>query len=225
MSGLAYGIDIFAHRASLKSGLSTVGIMASGLDIIYPSSHKKTALQMIEENGGLISENPFGTKPDASRFPARNRIIAGMSDAVVVIEAKSKGGALITAEIANSYDKDVFAVPGNIGLSTSEGCNYLIKSHKANLITGIKDLEYIMNWSLTETKTPIQKNLYFDDLDISDEERKILELLKEFRNQGLRLDEISWRLNMSVSKVSSYLLSLELLGLVKAMPGKKFSLS
>lgn len=145
ISGLAYGIDIHAHKAALKNNLATIGVMGSGIDIIYPAAHKETAKKMLT-NGALLTENRFGTKPDAHNFPARNRIIAGLCDALIVVEAAEKGGALITADIANSYNKDVFALPGNLGQSFSEGCNKLIKTNRANLFTSVKDLEYIMNW-------------------------------------------------------------------------------
>lgn len=151
VSGLAYGIDIHAHKLALQHGLQTVGVLGSGLDVIYPAAHLETARKMVNQ-GGLITENPFGTQPDAHNFPARNRIIAGLCDALIVVEAAQKGGALITAEIANSYNKDVFAVPGNLGHTFSEGCNKLIKIHKANLFTSVKDLEYIMNWKVAEEK-------------------------------------------------------------------------
>ena len=146
ISGLAYGIDIHAHKQALKHNLPTLGVMGSGMDIIYPASHKETALKMLD-HGGIVTENSFGTKPDAHNFPQRNRIIAGLCDALVVVEAAAKGGALITAEIANSYNKDVFAFPGGIGETYSAGCNNLIKINKANLLTSVKDLEYIMNWA------------------------------------------------------------------------------
>jgi DNA processing protein len=126
ISGLAYGIDIHAHKAALKNNLPTIGVMGSGIDVIYPAAHKETAKKMLS-HGALLTENRFGTKPDAHNFPARNRIIAGMCDALIVVEAAEKGGALITAEIANGYNKDVFAVPGNLGQTYSEGCNKLIK--------------------------------------------------------------------------------------------------
>src|SRR6185295_17331439 len=147
ISGLAYGIDIQAHKQALRQNLSTVGILGSGMDVIYPAAHKETARKMLDY-GGLITENRFGTQPDAHHFPARNRIIAGLCDALIIVEAAEKGGALITAEIANSYNKDVFAVPGNIGQTFSEGCNKLIKINKAHLLASSKDVEYIMNWGL-----------------------------------------------------------------------------
>ena len=143
VSGLAYGIDICAHRAALKYGLSTVGVMASGINIVYPSGHRETA-QKMQVNGAILTDNPFDSKPDAPKFPARNRIIAGMADAIIVIEAAKRGGALITAEIGNGYNKDVFAVPGNLNKEYSEGCNALIKSHKAHLIQSVKNYKFII---------------------------------------------------------------------------------
>jgi DNA processing protein len=224
ISGLAYGIDVIAHRASLKQKMGTVGVMASGLDIIYPANHQKTAWQMIEENGGLLSENPFGTKPDAMRFPARNRIIAGLADALIVVEAKSKGGALITAEFANNYNKDVFAVPGNLTQKTSEGCNWLIRNHQANLFTSVKDLEYYLKWDAGKPNLHKQIELNFAELNLNETEKQILQLLKANVSQMLTLDEISLRLKLSVAQISADLLNLELIGLVRALPGKKFGL-
>lgn len=152
ISGLAYGIDIHAHKQALKHSLQTIGVMGSGIDVIYPSTHTDTAKSMLH-HGGLVTENIFGAKPDAHNFPMRNRIIAGLCDALVVVEAVEKGGAMITAELANSYQKDVFAFPGIIALSHSKGCHNLIKSNKAHLLTCVQDLEYIMNWKLLRDPT------------------------------------------------------------------------
>jgi DNA processing protein len=220
VSGLAYGIDVAAHKAALKHGVPTLGIMASGVDIIYPSSHTSTATQMLE-NGGLLTEYRLGTKPDAPFFPARNRIIAGISDALIVVEAAVTGGALITAEIANSYNKDIFAVPGNIGSTYSEGCNHLIRNHKANIFTGVKDLEYFMNWeeNATQKKQSITAN--YDQLE--GEEKQIILQLQQ--NKEMLIDELSWKSQIPVGKLASVLLSLELQGLIKVLPGKKFMLA
>jgi DNA processing protein len=144
VSGLAFGIDVIAHKAALKQSIPTIGVMATGHDTIYPAVHKQISTQMLEQGGGLLTEYSWGTKTEPGFFPARNRIIAGLADAVIVVEAAKAGGALITAEIANSYNKDVFAIPGNLGNTYSEGCNNLIKTHKANLMMGVKDLEYII---------------------------------------------------------------------------------
>jgi DNA processing protein len=189
VSGLAYGIDIHAHKQAVKVNLPTLGVMGSGIDVIYPASHKDVARKMYP-HGGLITEHPFGTRPDAHNFPARNRIVAAMSDAIVIVEAAATGGALITAEIANSYNKDVFAFPGNVGQSTSEGCNNLIKSNKAFLITSVKDLEYLMNWDATQPD--LGKNLIYDLSLFDESERAVVDVLNA-NNSQLMIDDLSWR--------------------------------
>ena len=220
VSGLAYGIDINAHRAALQYGLETIGVMASGHDIIYPSIHRSTAMEMLE-NGGLLTEFKIGEKPDAHNFPSRNRVIAGMSDVTIVIEAAKKGGALITAEIANSYNRDVFALPGNIGSVYSEGCNNLIKSNKAHLLTSVEDIEYIMNWDAQSSPMPAVEHDYSN---LSHDERAVIETLNTDQ-AGMQLDELSWKSQIPLNKLASILLSLEFSGLVKTMPGKKYKLS
>lgn len=220
ISGLAYGIDILAHRLALKNNLPTVGILGSGLDVIYPATHKDTARKMLAD-GGLVTENPMGTKPDAHNFPARNRIIAGLCDALIVVEAAEKGGALITADIANSYNKDVFAFPGNIGQSYSSGCNNLIKSNKAYLITSTKDLEYLMNWDLNTTTKPKKSAFTLEQYEPS--EQVVLKELLTHNNQ-LMIDEISWRTNLPVGQLASVLLGLEFKGVVASLPGKIYKL-
>jgi DNA processing protein len=218
VSGLAYGIDIHAHKAALKNNLPTIGIMGSGIDIIYPAAHKETAKKMIN-HGALLTENRFGTKPDAHNFPARNRIIAGMCDALIVVEAAEKGGALITADIANSYNKDVFALPGNLNQSFSEGCNKLIKTNRANLFTSVKDLEYIMNWSAdTNAAQPV-----FDITGFDPDEQTVLRILKE-RNAPVMIDELSFKSSLPPSKLASLLLTLEFKNAVKSLPGKMFTI-
>ena len=221
ISGLAYGIDICAHKAALKNGMETIGVMASGLDIIYPSAHKSIAKDMIG-SGGLITEFPTGEKPEAHNFPARNRIIAGMSDAVIVVEAATKGGALITAEIANSYNRDVFALPGDVGKKFSEGCNNLIKQNKAVLLTSIEDIEYVMNWQ-HEDSSARQDEKYYDYSSLSSEEKDIIELLSEFPD-GMLIDDLSWKSQIPLNKLASILLNLEFNGIIKPLPGKKFKL-
>ncbi len=218
ISGLAYGIDIHAHKQALKNNLSTIGIMGSGMDIIYPAAHKETANKM-QDSGGLITENHFGTKPDAHNFPARNRIIAGLSDALIVIEAAEKGGALITAEIANSYNKDVFAVPGNIGQTYSEGCNKLIRTNKANLLTSVKDLEYIMNWTAEQNNN--KPLTLFDTADFEPNEKKIVELLRD-KKGPLTIDELSWKSKIQPSELASILLGLEFKNIIQSLPGKMY---
>jgi len=221
ISGLAYGVDIHAHKHALKNGLSTVGVMGSGMDIIYPAAHKETALKMLEE-GGLVTENSFGTKPDAHNFPQRNRIIAGMCDALIVVEAAEKGGALITAEIANSYNKDVFAFPGSIGETYSAGCNNLIKSNKAHLMSSVKDLEYIMNWDAAVVTKKTKPSISLGEFD--EPEQIILKILID-KKAPVIIDELSWKSNLPISQLASVLLGLEFKGVVKSMPGKQYKLS
>jgi DNA processing protein len=220
VSGLAYGIDIYAHRMALEHKLDTIGVLANGLDIIYPAVHKKTTLEMLQQ-GGLVSEIKPGVQPEAHYFPARNRIIAGMADATIVVEAAATGGALITANLANDYDREVFAVPGNVYQTYSQGCNKLIKNHKAHILTGIADLEYIMNWDLEETSS---FSATLPDLsDLPESERKIVELLLT-QEPGMLMDEISWKIQTPIHQLASCLLNLECKGWVKALPGKKYKL-
>jgi DNA processing protein len=220
ISGLAYGIDIHAHKQAVKHHLPTVGVMGSGMDVIYPASHKDTAKKMME-HGSLLTEHRFGTAPDAHNFPARNRIVAGLSDAVIIVEAAEKGGALITADIANSYNKDVFAFPGNIGQSHSEGCNNLIKQNKAQLITSVKDLEYIMNWEPGRSVAP-PKQISLDKFDPN--EKIVLQTLI-LNNGQLMIDEISWRTNISIGQLASILLQLEFKGVISSLPGKIYKVT
>jgi len=223
VSGLAYGVDILAHRAALQAGLPTIGVMASGPDIIYPGVHKKYAEKMLEQ-GGVITENTFGTKPDAPRFPARNRIIAGMSDCTIVVEAALKSGTLITADIAHSYDKEVMAVPGNINSPVSEGTNYLIKSHKAAVYTSVQDLVELLNWDV-EDKLASKKAAAIPALDPADytpEEMQVLQVLLQSGEE--HMDNLSWKSQVPVSQLASVLLALEFKGMVKAIPGKRFAI-
>ncbi|MCS6821469.1 MAG: DNA-processing protein DprA [Microscillaceae bacterium] len=229
ISGLAYGIDITAHKICLKYEISTIGVMATGLNKIYPQIHKKTALQIVEQGGALITENYLDTPPDAMRFPARNRIIAGLADAVVVVEARSTGGALITAEIANSYNREVLAFPGNVGSKASEGCNNLIKQHKAHLITHAQDLIEFLSWDLEKIpKKQEKKNLLNEATleTLTSTERRIIALLQDYhsQNKDLSVDEISIHLELSHSSLNAALLNLEILGIVKALPGRYFRL-
>jgi DNA processing protein len=221
VSGLAYGIDIHTHKQALQYQLPTLGIMGSGIDIIYPAVHKETAKKMLD-HGGLLTENCFGTKPDAHNFPARNRIIAGLSDALIVVEAAEKGGALITAEIANSYNKDVFALPGNVGQTFSEGCNKLIKTNKAHLLHSMKDLEYIMNWDKVTDASPLSRSFNIENFE--PDEQKVITVLKEKQSPVL-IDELAWRAGLPHGMLASLLLTLEMKNVVQALPGKMFKLS
>lgn len=219
ISGLAYGIDIEAHRAALQAGLPTLAIMGSPIGQIYPSIHKTTS-ESIKENGALISEYPPGGSMNPGNFPARNRIIAALSDALIVVEAAEKGGALITAEIAFSYDKEVFSVPGNLQSPYSEGCNKLIKSMKANIYTGPTDIADALFWS-KPGEVKIKKPVI--DLEKRDQEdQSILTLLLE--KGEAEIDQISILTEIPLGILSSKLLSLEFEGIVKSLPGKKYRL-
>lgn len=220
ISGLAYGVDVHAHKTAVKQGLDTIGVLGSSIDIIYPAAHKDLARRMISQ-GGLISEHPFGTAPDAHNFPARNRIIAGLSDALIVIEAATTGGALITANIANTYNRDVFAVPGNVGQTYSEGCNQLIKTNRASLITSAKDLEYIMNW---QTQPSGAKQLSLELPQLDHYEQLIVAALKE-RKAPTPIDDLSIRTGLEAGKLASHLLNLEFRNLVISLPGKCYQLA
>lgn len=220
ISGLAYGIDIHAHKQALKHKLPTIGVMGSGMDVIYPPSHREVAAKMMEQ-GGLLTEHPFGTQPDAHNFPARNRIVAALSDAIVIVEAAEKGGALITADIGNSYNKDVFAYPGNIKQSHSAGCNNLIKSNRAHLMTSVRDLQYIMNWDIG-VKPLRQDPVVLEGFE-PDEQLLIKTLLEN--NKQLMIDEISWKTNLPISRLASLLLTLEFKGIIAALPGKVYKLT
>lgn len=224
VSGLAYGIDIMAHRAALQEGLDTVGVMATGIDVLYPAAHRKTAEKM-REQGGLLTEFPFGTPPDRYNFPARNRIIAGMCDGTVVVEAASKGGALITAELALSYDRDVLAVPGNLGSAASAGCNALIKSNKAALYQDPEDLEQLLNWdaALHQSGKFKQVPSYSAD-DFTADEFTLITTLAAAQGRELHMDELAWKAELPIHAVASLLLPLEFRGVLRAMPGKKFAL-
>lgn len=222
VSGLAYGIDITAHRLALENNLPTIGVMAHGHDRLYPDLHKGTAVQMIE-SGGLITEYPSGTNPDRENFPSRNRIVAGMCDAIIVIEAAIKGGALITADIANSYNRDVFAVPGRVKDEFSIGCNNLIRMNKAALATSAEDIAYIMSWenpleaAVVNSKS-IQKKLF---IELTPEEKILEDLLKDGK---MNIDSLSIRGKIPFGKLSSLLLNLEMNGVIRALPGKYYEL-
>jgi DNA processing protein len=219
VSGLAYGIDITAHKAALKFNIPTIGVLAHGLDRIYPPVHKPVSDEMLE-NGGLLTEYLSGTNPDRENFPTRNRIVAGLADATLVTEAGVKGGALITAALASSYNRDVFAVPGKVGDAYSEGCNKLIKKNVAALIESADDVIEMMGWKKDEKKLPVQKQLF---VELNSEEEKIVVLLKE--NGTMAIDHISLLSGITASKASAMLLNLEFSGVVKALPGKMFQLT
>lgn len=221
VSGLAYGIDIAAHKLCLKHNLPTIGVLAHGLDRIYPGTHKSTAEKMIN-NGGLLTEFMSLTNPDAQNFPARNRIVAGMVDAVIVVESAFKGGALITADIASSYNRDVFAVPGKINDPYSQGCNRFISENKAVLFESPEQFIKAMNWGEEEKKEkPNKQMVIFNEL--AAEEKILVELLQE--NGKLNIDTLILRSRLPVSKVSGCLLNLEFAGVLRSLPGKMYQLN
>ncbi|MEQ9404382.1 MAG: DNA-processing protein DprA [Cyclobacteriaceae bacterium] len=215
ISGLAYGIDIQAHKTSLKNHIPTHAVIAGGLDRIYPSVHKKYAND-IQDEGLIISESVPGAKPDAHLFPSRNRIIAGLSDVTIVVEAAERGGALITATLADSYNRPVFAVPGDVGNTYSSGTNKLISTQKALIYTGIEDLIYHLGWD-DQNKDEIHKKLP----ELSYQEKAVYTLLKD-TNRSLEIDTISLLSQIPVNHVASVLLELEFKDLVKSLPGKKY---
>jgi len=216
LSGLAYGIDSCSHREALENGIPTVAVLGHGLDRLYPSQNRRIADKMLE-NGGLLTEFISGTKPDRENFPKRNRIVAGMSDAVVVVESKRKGGAIITADIANSYNRDVFAVPGRAGDEYSEGCNYLIRTNRAALIENGSNLTYYMSWEQSEKQATKQPKLF---VDLNEEEQKIYDCILVSKEIGI--DKIAITTGIKPSMVASTLIKLEFEGLVRPMPGKLY---
>jgi len=220
LSGLAFGIDVCAHKAALENNLSTIGVLAHGLDRIYPAQHKPFARQMVESNGGLLTEYISGTIPDRENFPCRNRIVAGMAHATLVIESAKKGGALITAEIANSYNKDVFAIPGRIGDKYSEGCHYLIKNNKAAMVESAEDIIQMMGWETSEHSNKNKQKKIF--IELSADEEKIVNILKEQGESSI--DYLCSQSSLSMSKTASALLNLEFEGIVKNLPGKLYKL-
>lgn len=217
ISGLAYGIDICAHRQALKMGLHTVAVLAHGLDKVYPASHRSTSVEIIQ-SGALITEFLSETMPDRENFPKRNRIVAGMVDAVLVVESSVKGGSMITADIANSYSRDVFAIPGRVGDKASEGCNRLIKLNKAALIESASDIELQLGWTEKSQRKEIQKKLF---IELDEDEKTLMDIL--LKQEKIAIDDFSLAAKMSMSKTSSVLLNLEFKGLIKTLPGKMYT--
>lgn len=220
VSGLAYGIDVATHKECINKQIATVGVLGHGLDRLYPQIHKPVAQKMVL-NGGLLSEFPTLTNPDRQNFPQRNRIIAGISDATIVVEASIKGGALITAEIANSYNKDVYAFPGRTNDVFSEGCNFLIKTNRAGLINNANDLIYYLGWDdeVKEKKKQAQTTL---QLNLTVNEQKVVDALQ---NKSVSIDELSIVLNIQQSKLAIVILTLEMQGIIISLPGKVYKLA
>ena len=219
VSGLALGIDAFAHKAALKNGLPTVGVVGHGLDKIYPSVNTHLAKDMVKQEGGLLSEFFSGTKPDKHNFPLRNRIVAGLCDATVVVETNTKGGSMITAKLADAYNLDVFAVPGRPTDSKSSGCNYLIKNNKAILLTDAGELLEVMGWKEKKQKPKKQKELF---IELSADEKQIVQLLQQ--KEQVHIDEINLSSGLSSSATAAAILNLELQGVLASMPGKMYKL-
>lgn len=218
VSGLAFGIDTIAHKAALKNNLPTVGVMAHGLDRIYPAQNRSLAKQMTE-HGGLLTDFLSNTTPDKQNFPRRNRIVAGMCDALVVIESGKKGGSLITAELGNGYNKDVFAFPGKTTDLKSEGCNYLVKTNKASLITGANDVLEIMGWQSGNITPKKQRELF---ITLSADEQLMVNILQQY--EQVQIDELYFKSGLNGSAAAAALLMLEMQGLVTALPGKLYKL-
>ena len=219
VSGLAFGVDSLAHRKSVELNIPTLGVLGHGLDRIYPAENEVLSKKMMS-NGGVLTEFPSNTVPDRENFPMRNRIIAAISDVVIVIESKRKGGSIITAEFANEYNKDVFAVPGRVNDELSEGCNNLIKQNKAHLIESAADIAYIMRWEDIDAGKVIQKQLF---VDLDDDETLVVQLIRD--NKEIAIDALTYKTGKSPSVVSSILLGLEFKGMVKSLPGKKYILT
>ena len=220
VSGLAYGIDVAAHRAALQCGLPTIGVMAHGLDIVYPSQHKDIAAQM-QSHGALLSEYIIGTDPDAPNFVSRNRIVAGMADATLVVESGEKGGSLITARNAHAMGRDVLAVPGRPSDEMSVGCNNLIKENKAHLVVCAKDIEECLCWTDGNAPTKaIEGSLFAEPLTV--DEQVIYDKL--MLSKGMSASMLSQQTGLAVSKVNTLLLQMEFSGMVKSMPGNVYKL-
>ncbi|SHH08170.1 DNA-processing protein DprA [Flagellimonas flava] len=217
ISGFAYGVDITIQRMAMEAGLQTIGCLAHGLNQIYPKSHKKYA-QSVELNGGFCTEFWSSSQPDRENFLKRNRIIAGMSQATVVIESAEKGGSLITANLAHDYNREVFALPGRHTDKFSAGCNNLIKQQKAQLLTSAADLVYMLNWKLQqEPKRPVQRELF---VQLDETEKSIYSYLQ--LNGKQLLDVVALDCKLPVHLVSSVLLGMEMKGVIRPLPGKLF---
>jgi DNA processing protein len=219
VSGLAYGIDIVAHRHALKNGLPTIGCVAHGLDKLYPGDHAVTAKEMVK-HGALVSELPSGSPFAPGNFPARNRVIAGLSDCTIVVESGNKGGSLITADIASSYDREVFAFPGRPTDPRSEGCNRLIQQNKAALVNNARDVITLMEWLPKKKKAPVQAALF---TELMPEEQLLLDLIKS--KGKISIDDLCVQSKWSQGKVAGLLLNMEFSGVVRSLPGKVYEVN
>ena len=218
ISGLAFGIDAIAHKAAVQKHMPTIGVLAHGLETIYPSQHKNLAKEMILQ-GGLLTEFTHNQPPDKHHFPRRNRIVAGMADATIVVETALKGGSMITAELANNYNRDVFAVPGKTTDAKSAGCNHLIKVNKAALLTDAQALMEMMGWQPKKINRKLQQQLF---IELSDDEQVITRILSSKEN--MPIDELYLKSGLSSSAVAAAILNLELQNIVASLPGKLYKL-
>jgi len=219
VSGLAEGIDAHVHKRCVELNIPTIGVLGHGFDRIYPAQNKSLAESM-KKNGGLLTEFIPGTNPDRENFPKRNRIVAGMCDATIVVESKIKGGSLITANLSNDYNRDVFAYPGSIHKETSQGCNRLIADQKAHLLQSPEDFLTMMNWDVDEKKKSVQKTMF---LDLSEIQTKITSLISEY--QSLQIDILSLKTELPISQLNNELFHLEMNGIIQSLPGKKYSMT
>jgi len=216
VSGFAYGVDIVAHQLAMDYNLQTIGVLAHGLNQIYPRTHKKYVAKM-EENGGFITEFWSSSNPDKEKFVRRNRIVAGMTEATIVIESADRGGSLITANLANDYNRDVFAVPGRVTDKYSQGCNNLIKTQKANVLSSAADLIYMLNWDIENKAKPVQKLLF---VELEPDEQKVYDFLLKSGKE--LMDIIALQCDFPIYKISGLLLNMELKGVIRPLPGKLF---
>jgi DNA processing protein len=218
ISGLAYGIDITAHRKCVELGMPTIGVLGHGLSQIYPAAHRAIASQMMEK-GGLLTEYHHKEGPDREHFPMRNRVIAGMCDALIVVETASSGGSIISAEFANSYNKDVFAIPGRANEPFSKGCNELIKFNKATLAENASDIARHMRWEELDHQKTVQSTLF---VEMNPTEKMIFDLLQQ--SDGMQVDMLTYESKLSSSMAAAVLLDMEFKGLVRSLPGKRYVL-
>jgi len=221
VSGLAYGIDAIAHKSAMKQNLPTIGVLAHGLDQVYPHEHRGLAKEIAAGDGGLLTEFPSGTKPDKHNFPARNRIVAGMADATIVIETGVKGGSMITASLANSYNRDVFALPGRATDNKSTGCNELIRSNSAVLFTDASEILEALGWQQSKQGKEKEKQLRIFT-DLNENERKIYDIIGG--SDTIHIDDLNLRSGLSSSTVAAAVLSLELKNAIVSLPGNRYSI-
>ncbi len=219
VSGLAYGIDAAVHRACLKYDIPTLGVLGNGLDRVYPAMHRELAQKMVLQ-GGLLSEFIPGTMPDRENFPKRNRIVAGITDATIVVESKKRGGSLITANLANDYNRDVFAYPGSVHMETSQGCNLLIAQQKAHLIQSPEDFKRLMGWNDQAVKPPAQRQLFHD---LSAQQQIIIKHIS--CTSKIQVDILSVKAQLPISVLNQELFTLEMNGLVRSYPGKLYAIA